>query len=432
MGILFDLGAESSFWEVISGLFAAGAGLCFFFEFLTSAGREKGKFLVLLAVFLAGSQACAQDLFDVERAKVAGAEAVAMTEPDQVSPTPPQPNPPQPTPDVGEICSNCNGTGKVRSGDGLSWMNCQVCGGDGKLSIADAMSVIVKATKERTKLLVQLEEARREMRELEGLISSRGSPGQNSTSHSAAQVQQPAIRPLKWISLSLAGEEALKQNKPMFVFWTAEGCRPCEEFVATVLPKEEVLRILQDCICVKVDFGQSNVEERTAWKVRAVPAFFVLPSSGGVHQRYVSTNGWGGFADWLGNAVDWAKSEEPISYLKSQKKVCNCDITGICICGDECECPDCPEHTPSNNRLSGVVRNAALTKQDRIVGVYSVQYGSAGGYPQYYTQPMYYQRPVYSTPSYGGYYYNGPFRSYGSYYGGGYSRPMICGPGGCF
>jgi DnaJ-class molecular chaperone len=41
--------------------------------------------------------------------------------------------PPAPTPDAGK-CSNCNGTGKVRSGDGIEVFTCPECNGTGKPS----------------------------------------------------------------------------------------------------------------------------------------------------------------------------------------------------------------------------------------------------------------------------------------------------------
>jgi DnaJ-class molecular chaperone len=39
--------------------------------------------------------------------------------------------PPSPAP-ASDVCSNCNGTGKVRSGDGIQVFTCQACRGTGK------------------------------------------------------------------------------------------------------------------------------------------------------------------------------------------------------------------------------------------------------------------------------------------------------------
>ncbi|MEE8465299.1 MAG: hypothetical protein V3S68_02410 [Dehalococcoidia bacterium] len=38
---------------------------------------------------------------------------------------------PSPTPDAGTKCSTCNGTGRVKTGDGISTTECDECGGDG-------------------------------------------------------------------------------------------------------------------------------------------------------------------------------------------------------------------------------------------------------------------------------------------------------------
>lgn len=58
--------------------------------------------------------------------------AVVATEPVEATPDEPQPEPSKP------CCSECKNTGKVRSGDGLSWVDCDCedsCGCHGPKSL---------------------------------------------------------------------------------------------------------------------------------------------------------------------------------------------------------------------------------------------------------------------------------------------------------
>ncbi len=59
-------------------------------------------------------------------------------------------NPP-PAPDAGNKCDNCQGSGKVRSGDGIEFFTCPVCEGTGKAA---------KSAKQPTSFVPLVEKAR--------------------------------------------------------------------------------------------------------------------------------------------------------------------------------------------------------------------------------------------------------------------------------
>lgn len=44
---------------------------------------------------------------------------------------------PEVTPNENKTCPDCDGTGKVKTGDGISWTKCSTCGGDGKVAFID-------------------------------------------------------------------------------------------------------------------------------------------------------------------------------------------------------------------------------------------------------------------------------------------------------
>jgi hypothetical protein len=440
---------------VVAGF--TGAVLLFLdFLFTIKTKPPVNPFVVLILAGLLTAPAMALDIFEVERAKAHGAGAVAFVEPDAVPQPAPTPGP------EGVTCTNCNGTGKVRSGDGLSWMNCQVCDGDGKVTLQDRVNGMQRTVStlidENNQLTEELREA------LDALKSYRGPSEKPSPAPAKPRSWQPVVHPLVWLdNLKDAKSVADEKGLPVFVYWTADYCAPCQKWKKEVLPDAEIQELLSRCICVQLDIEDQDSSSIRKWNMETtmVPTFFVVAPDVG-HKRFDGGSSLSVFKDWLKESVDWAE-KQPVK-VKSVGR-CDCVTTGVCTCGDDCQCPGCPEHTPQNSRLSGLVRNTALWDTDidtRKVfvstggdGISLAQWGyggyaqgSAGGYPTYggYQQsyyqprsvqsyyPQYYQPRVrYTAPSYGSAYYNGPLRSWG--YSGGYSngggRTMVCGPNGC-
>ena len=345
-----------------------GAGITGIFAILSSlflmldVWNYKGRILPVLIVLSLSSSTCfAQTLFELERAKAAGAEFVAIVYPIDI----PGPQPePSPSPS-GQDCGTCGGSGKVRSGDGLSWMNCQTCGGSGKITKSENKPSRVSASSTKT--------------------STRSEPS-------------TAVSP--WIDGILSvdgGVSNIPDNgKPLAIFYTGDFCSACKKFEKEVLQDFRVSQYLRNRFnCVKVNFSNFEAASVIATGIDTIPQFYILPPN--LSFKYGEK-----FSEWSRDPHQFVLQLQDCLKEMGEKDV---------------------KHIQSRNDRKSLVRFANSNHQDDEFKITQVQYGSAGGQPMAYQQPV----QVYSYGSAGGSYQQPvqsyPVQSYGSA-GDGYQQPV--------
>jgi thiol:disulfide interchange protein len=87
---------------------------------------------------------------------------------------------------------------------------------------------------------------------------------------------------IPWQSnLSVAQNQAAAQHKPVFAYFSATWCGPCQQMKRTTWAKESVARAMQKFVPVKIDIdAQRALAEQ--YGINGIPAFFVLSDSGQV------------------------------------------------------------------------------------------------------------------------------------------------------
>ena len=76
-----------------------------------------------------------------------------------------------------------------------------------------------------------------------------------------------------------AGDEARRGGKPVFAYFTAVWCGPCQSLKHTTWADKDVETALRDYVPVKVDVDR-RPDLAEQYNVRGVPAFFVLGDDG--------------------------------------------------------------------------------------------------------------------------------------------------------
>ena len=92
-----------------------------------------------------------------------------------------------------------------------------------------------------------------------------------------------ALRPKEIIpwrtDFAAATEEARREKKPVFAYFTAVWCAPCQTLAHTTWADRDVEATLRDYVPVKIDIDR-NRELAEKYGVQAVPTFAVLGSDG--------------------------------------------------------------------------------------------------------------------------------------------------------
>ena len=76
-----------------------------------------------------------------------------------------------------------------------------------------------------------------------------------------------------------ATEEARRARKPVFAYFTAVWCGPCQTMAHTTWADKDVDAALRDYVPVKIDIDQ-HPDLADKYSVRAVPTFAVLADDG--------------------------------------------------------------------------------------------------------------------------------------------------------
>ena len=117
-----------------------------------------------------------------------------------------------------------------------------------------------------------------------------------------------------------AMEKAKKENKPIFVYFTAKWCIPCQKIKKEVFAKKEFKKVAKEAVLLKVE--QSEIPGRALcrkYRISVYPSFRLIDKDGKVIDR-----GWKGYykdktADdilsWLKLAIDKKIKKFQIRYL---------------------------------------------------------------------------------------------------------------------
>ena len=104
-------------------------------------------------------------------------------------------------------------------------------------------------------------------------------------------------------NLAAAQVEAIKENKPLLMVFTANWCPTCQSMKhSTFADAEAVKKLDQTCVPVQIDFDtQTQLVDK--YNVQAIPALLIVdPKDGHVIQRdNESVMGPSEFETWLGN-----------------------------------------------------------------------------------------------------------------------------------
>lgn len=99
----------------------------------------------------------------------------------------------------------------------------------------------------------------------------------------AISLTMKALRPKEIIpwrtDFAAAADEARQSRKPVFAYFTAVWCGPCQSLKHTTWADKDVDAALRDYVPVKVDIDRSpDLADR--YGIRAVPSFAVLADDG--------------------------------------------------------------------------------------------------------------------------------------------------------
>ena len=111
-----------------------------------------------------------------------------------------------------------------------------------------------------------------------------------------------ALRPKEIIpwrhDFAAATAEAREANKPVFAYFTASWCGPCQSLKHTTWADKDVEAALQDYVPARVDVDRAP-ELAEKYGVRAVPTFVVMRADGQPTRQTDGALGPAEFLRWL-------------------------------------------------------------------------------------------------------------------------------------
>ncbi len=98
-----------------------------------------------------------------------------------------------------------------------------------------------------------------------------------------------------------AKTEAVQQRKPIFAYFTASWCGPCQYLKSTTWADKSVDAALRDFVPVKIDIDASPALA-TDYGIRAVPTFVILDATGAEQSHTTGALGPADFLTWLNSS----------------------------------------------------------------------------------------------------------------------------------
>jgi len=99
-------------------------------------------------------------------------------------------------------------------------------------------------------------------------------------------------------NLSGAQSEARAQNKPVFAYFTATWCGPCQSMKKTTWSDKKVEEALSAYVPVKLDVDE-NTQLAMQYKASSIPLFVVMDDQGNVKASTSGALGPSEFLAWL-------------------------------------------------------------------------------------------------------------------------------------
>lgn len=102
-------------------------------------------------------------------------------------------------------------------------------------------------------------------------------------------------------------DEGRSSKKPVFIYFTADWCGPCQSLKHTTWADKSVEAALRDYVPVKVDVDE-QASVATKYNVSSIPAYFVLDASGSVVGNWSGASPPAEFVDELKRAGTGARA----------------------------------------------------------------------------------------------------------------------------
>jgi len=95
-----------------------------------------------------------------------------------------------------------------------------------------------------------------------------------------------------------ARQEARQANKPVFAYFTASWCGPCQHLKRTLWADPAAEAALRAYVPVKIDID-ANPTLAQQYNVDGIPNLMVLNDDGGVRKQWTGALTTEAFSDWL-------------------------------------------------------------------------------------------------------------------------------------
>ena len=91
---------------------------------------------------------------------------------------------------------------------------------------------------------------------------------------------------------------AKAQNKPIFLYFSANWCAPCKKMRLETIQNEKVKKVFKQFIVLTLDYDEKK-KLADQFSVKELPAYFVLDDNGKVLQKAVGYKTTAAFKEWL-------------------------------------------------------------------------------------------------------------------------------------
>jgi thioredoxin-like negative regulator of GroEL len=99
-------------------------------------------------------------------------------------------------------------------------------------------------------------------------------------------------------SLSAAQSESRQTGKPVFAYFTADWCGPCQSLKRTTWPDSNVQSALSQFVPVKIDIDEHR-DVAARYAVQFIPMFAILDNDGNIRARIEGARGPDELIAWM-------------------------------------------------------------------------------------------------------------------------------------
>ena len=105
--------------------------------------------------------------------------------------------------------------------------------------------------------------------------------------------------PIPWRpDLSAAQSESRQTGKPVFAYFTADWCGPCQSLKRTTWPDQKVGATLTQFVPVKIDIDDHR-DIAMRYQIQSIPTFAVLDNDGNIRAQVSGALGPNELVGWL-------------------------------------------------------------------------------------------------------------------------------------